>query len=49
MEGKVFNDSANLYQDQAKILFSYYKNAAEKIVAQEKNIEQQLAENKSYL
>lgn len=49
MEGKVFNDSANLYQDQAKILFSYYKNAAEKIVAQEKYIEQQLAENKSYL
>lgn len=39
MEGKIFNDSANIYQDQAKVLFEYYKSAAEKIVNEEKNLE----------
>ena len=36
MEGKIFNDSANIYQDQAKVLYEYYKTAAEKIVNEEK-------------
>ena len=39
--GKVFNETSNIYQDQAKILFDYYKTAAETIVsaemAEEKN------------
>lgn len=35
MTGKIFNGSSNIYQDQAKILFDYYKAAAEKIVAAE--------------
>ena len=49
MEGKVFSDSSNLYQDQARILFNYYKAAAERIVAQEKDLEQKIAEHKNYL
>ena len=44
MEGKIFRDSANIYQDQAKVLYEYYKAAAEKIVSQEKVIEAQIAE-----
>lgn len=44
MTGKVFIDSANIYQDQAKVLFDYYKKAAEKIVGEETTIEQQKAE-----
>jgi len=36
MTGKVFAESANLYQDEAKVIFDYYKAAAEKIVAEEK-------------
>lgn len=39
MEGKIFNDSANIYQDQAKVLYEYYKSAAEKIVNEEKILE----------
>ena len=35
MKGKVFSSSQDLYQDQAKILFDFYKDAAEKIVSQE--------------
>lgn len=35
MTGKIFNTSSNIYQDQAKILFDYYKSAAETIVAAE--------------
>lgn len=44
MEGKIFNDSSNLYQDQAKVLFNYYKTAAEKIVAEEETIEAAIAQ-----
>lgn len=40
MTGKVFQDSVNVYQDQAKILFEYYKKAAEKIVSEQKKIEE---------
>ncbi|MBV6443925.1 MAG: hypothetical protein LC102_05335 [Ignavibacteriales bacterium] len=39
MSGKIFADSANIVQDQAKILFDYYKNAAEAIVSEEERIE----------
>lgn len=42
MEGKIFNDSANLYQDQAKVLYEYYKTAAEKIVNEEKIYEDKI-------
>ena len=42
MEGKIFNDSANIYQDQAKVLFEYYKSAAEKIVNEEKRLERKI-------
>ena len=40
MTGKVFAESANIYQDQAKILFDYYKKAAEKIVREEMYLEE---------
>lgn len=43
MEGKIFNDSANIYQDQAKVLFEYYKSAAEKIVNEEKSYEEKIS------
>jgi hypothetical protein len=42
MEGKIFADSVNLYQDEAKILFDYYKKAAEKIVAEEIELEESI-------
>ena len=38
MKGKVFSSSQDLYQDQAKILFDFYKDAAEKIVSQEEEL-----------
>lgn len=47
MEGKIFNDSANIYQDQAKVLYEYYKTAAEKIVNEEKILEGKI-ENAEY-
>lgn len=37
--GKVFSDSSDIYQDQARILFDYYKNAAEKIIGEEVAVE----------
>lgn len=43
MSGKIFNTSANIYQDQAKILFDYYKQAAEKIVSEEEKYEKEIA------
>ena len=42
MEGKIFNDSADIYQDQAKVLYEYYKSAAEKIVNEEKIYEDKI-------
>lgn len=39
MEGKIFADSANIWQDQAKILFNYYRQAAERVVKEEERIE----------
>lgn len=44
MTGKVFADSANIYQDQAQILFDYYKKAAEKIVTEENEINNKITE-----
>lgn len=40
MTGKVFSGSSNIYQDQATVLFDYYKNAAEAIVSAEMKEEQ---------
>ena len=42
MKGKVFSSSQDLYQDQAKILFDFYKDAAEKIVSQEEELEKKI-------
>jgi hypothetical protein len=49
MGGKIFSDSLNLYQDQAKILFNYYKKAAEKIVQEETALEKSIAEAKAQI
>lgn len=43
MEGKIFPDSANIWQDQAKVLFNYYRQAAERVVSEEERIENQVA------
>jgi hypothetical protein len=43
MTGKIFPESNNIYQDQAKILFNYYRQAAEKIVHEEERIEKEIA------
>ena len=43
MTGKIFKDSNNIYQDQAKILFNFYSQAAEKIVAEEVRIEKEIS------
>lgn len=42
MQGKIFAESNNIYQDQAKILFDYYQQAAEKIVQEEERIEKEI-------
>lgn len=42
MKGKIFKESSNVYQDQAKILFNYYQQAAEKIVREEERIENEV-------
>lgn len=44
MTGKIFEGSSNIYQDQAKILFDYYKAAAEAIVSAEMREEQNKAD-----
>ncbi len=43
MKGKIFAESSNIYQDQAKILFNYYQQMAEKIVLEEENTEKEIA------
>lgn len=43
MSGKVFAESANIYEDQAKVLFDYFREVAEKIVAQEEELEKKIA------
>ena len=42
--GKIFRDSSNIYQDQARVLFNYYEQAAERIVRKEEEIERQINE-----
>ena len=42
--GKIFSDSSNIYQDQARLLFNYYDQAAERIVRQEEALEKQIKE-----
>ncbi|MDR2417599.1 MAG: hypothetical protein LBD79_00920 [Treponema sp.] len=42
MQGKIFAESMNLYQDEARILFDYYKKAAEKIVTEETALEKSI-------
>lgn len=42
--GKVFSESADVYQDQAKILFDYYAEAAKKIVSEEVALEEKKAD-----
>ena len=42
--GKIFSDSSNIYQDQARLLFNYYEQAAERIVCQEEALEKQIKE-----
>lgn len=41
--GKIFKDSSNIYQDEAKVLFNYYQQAAERIVKEEERIEKEIA------
>jgi len=43
MKGKIFPESSNIFQDQAKILFNYYQQMAEKIVQEEERIEKEIA------
>jgi len=43
LQGKIFKESMNLYQDQARILFNYYKKAAEKIVKEETELEKSIS------
>lgn len=43
MNGKIFSDSSNIYQDQAKVLFNYYKRVAEEVVAKEEAIEKEIS------
>jgi hypothetical protein len=43
MNGKIFAESDNLYQDQARILFDFYVKAAEQIVREEERIEKEIA------
>ena len=46
MKGKIFPESTNIFQDQAKILFDYYQQAAEKIVQQEEKLEKEISKLK---
>lgn len=46
MKGKITPESNNLFQDQAKILFNYYVQMAEKIVQEEERIEKEIAKLK---
>lgn len=43
MSAKIFPDSANVWQDQARVLFNYYRQCAERIVAEEERIESEIS------
>ena len=47
MHGKIFASSLNIYQDKARILFEYYKKAAEKIVGEEMELEKSIERAKA--
>ncbi len=49
MTGKVFAESSNIYDDQARILFDYYRKAAEKIVGEEVALENKIADAQARL
>ena len=34
--GKIFDESLNIYDDEAKVAFEYFRKAAEKIIAEAK-------------
>jgi hypothetical protein len=40
---KIFPESVNVYEDQAKVLFDYYRQTAEQIVTQEEEVEKKIA------
>ena len=42
MTGKVFPESANIYEDEAKVLFDYYRRAAERIISEEDTLQDQI-------
>lgn len=42
--GKIFADSANIYQDQARLLYEFYEKAANNIVSQEEKIEREISD-----
>ncbi len=46
--GKIFSESSNIYQDQARLLFDYYAQAAERIVSQEEELERQIHHLEGY-
>lgn len=43
MSGTIFSESAHIYDDQARVLFDYYRAAAEQIVRQEEDVEKKIA------
>jgi len=43
MKGKIFPESDNIYDDQAKVLFNYYQQMAEKVVQEEERYEKEIA------
>lgn len=45
MEGKIFTNTDNLCEDQARILFDYFRQKAEKVVAEEMKLEKQVLDN----
>ena len=49
MQGKIFKESANIYQDQASILLNYYRKAAEKIVKEEMELEKSIDNAKTVI
>lgn len=38
MTGKIYPNSSDIYEDQAELLFNYYRSAAERIVSEEERI-----------
>ena len=42
-DGKIFLDTANNAEAKAKVVFNYYKQAAEKIIAEEDAIDAKIA------